>query len=204
MKEKTVRVWRKSIQYFWSWEQLESKAKFCFELQQRSPPEMPVRGQIHLGTRVHIHKEICFFPRMLNRGRKEECQIYSAWKAQFQPWCQSMGWGINNVHAAWSKYLCHVNARFVKWTEIEPLQIKIIYSGHISCVQCHSVWKYARCTIFQFYFPMFPFSFSLSFSLFPVLEPLLCPSLLSFLTVNALRLLSAEISLIFPVPMSSN
>lgn len=55
---------------------------------------------------------------MLNRGKKEECQIYSMQKAQFQLWCRFMVLSINNVYSALSKYLSHVNGRFVEWSEI--------------------------------------------------------------------------------------
>lgn len=186
MKEKTVHVWRKSIQYFWSWEQLELKAKFCFEILQHSPTEMPVRGQSSSWHSLYILMKNLIFPRVLNRGWREECQIYSAWKAQFQLWCQTMGQRINNVHSAQSKYLSHVNGTFVQGSErgfchTQQLTFSdnIIYSEHISYIQYCLVREYA---IFHSYFILFPFFLSLSFSLLPVLGCHLCSSFfLSFL-----------------------
>lgn len=180
MKEKTVHVWRKSIQYFWSWEQLELKAKFCFEILQHSPTEMPVRGQSSSWHSLYILMKNLIFPRVLNRGWREECQIYSAWKVQFQLWCQTMSQSINNVHSAQSKYLSHVNGKYVQWSKrgcchIQQLTFSdnIIYSECISYIQYCLVRKYG---IFHSYFILFPFFLSLSFSLLPVLGYLLCSS----------------------------
>ena len=162
---------------------------------------MPLRGQNSSWHILYIFMKKFVFPRMLNRGQKEECQIYSAQKTQFQLWCQSMGWSVNNVHSTWSKYLSHVNGRFLQWSEIAFGRVwqltfadNIIYSGHISCIQYRSVRKYAYYAIFHSYYSLFPFSF---FYFSPCLRASRLSFLLPFLPYNnALSVLSAGFSLV--------